>query len=380
MSSSGHIQKSLGQYLRVLPVKGFEKTVEDICRYIENSLDLNAAKETLLSKVQEITGNNYCPLMEYPHHLLLPEMRADEAVKAILLSELEIIELVESGLIQNIDTEFLHDFRVAIRRTRSILKQIKGVFYKRIIDRYNTTFSWLGKLTGPLRDTHVYLLKLEYYQQQLSEETRSHLEPLRAFLLKHEILEHKNLVRELAKKRYSNIKSSWREFLTQPVFKKTLLPNADKNIKQVSDAAIWDAYKKVIASGSKIKNDSADEKLHRMRIKCKKLRYLLEFFGDLYPKKQMSVILESLKKLQGMLGDFQDVSVQTTRLRIFETQMEEEGMLTAETLEAMESLVSCLNNIKEDIRKLYMKNYAVLTGKKIKSKFSKLFNTVSEMP
>ncbi|MFC1662475.1 CHAD domain-containing protein, partial [Gemmatimonadota bacterium] len=34
----------------------------------------------------------------------------------------------EVGMLKNLDSEFLHDFRVAVRRTRSGLTQLKGVF------------------------------------------------------------------------------------------------------------------------------------------------------------------------------------------------------------------------------------------------------------
>lgn len=368
-------QKSLGKILRVLPLKGYEISANPILDHIETKLGFEKSHETLLTKALERTKISFCPLMAFPHHDLHASMRTDEAVKAILLSELEIFELNESGLIRNIDTEFLHDYRVAIRRTRSVLKQVKGVFHKRITDRYNAAFSWLGQLTGPLRDIHVYLLKFDNYQKQLPDEIKSDLDPFREFLFNHEKTEREKLSNELTKKRYLNFKLNWRKFLEEPLPDKVHLPNAARLIKQVADESIWHAFQKVITYGKKINNDSPDEKLHRMRINCKKLRYLLEFFSDLYPQKQMLAIIKSLKKLQSMLGDFQDMSVQMDTLRIFESKMKEEGMLTEETLNAMEYLVTYLAKVKQEIRKRYMESYSYLSSEKIQLRFSKLFNT-----
>ena len=48
--------------------------------------------------------------------------------RQIHLALLGILVANEPGLRANLDTEFLHDFRVAVRRTRSLLGQIRHVF------------------------------------------------------------------------------------------------------------------------------------------------------------------------------------------------------------------------------------------------------------
>src|SRR5262249_57562017 len=59
---------------------------------------------------------------------LRPTLRADEAAKVILRGLLHVIKCNTEGVKNDIDTECLHDFRVAIRRTRAVLSQIKEVF------------------------------------------------------------------------------------------------------------------------------------------------------------------------------------------------------------------------------------------------------------
>ena len=66
----------------------------------------------------------------------------------------------ESGVRSALDTEFLHDFRVAVRRTRSLLGQIKHVFPADAVEHFSTEFSWLGRQTGAPRDMDVLVLAL----------------------------------------------------------------------------------------------------------------------------------------------------------------------------------------------------------------------------
>jgi CHAD domain-containing protein len=50
--------------------------------------------------------------------------------------------------------------------------------------------------------------------------------------------------------------------------------------------------------------------LHTVRIHCKKLRYLIEFFSELLPKGETEQVEKRLRRLQTCLGVFNDCSVQ----------------------------------------------------------------------
>jgi CHAD domain-containing protein len=73
---------------------------------------------------------------------------------------------------------------------------------------------------------------------------------------------------------------------------------------------IYKRYRRIVKKGSKISETTPDEKLHELRIDCKKLRYLLEFFTSLFPENEMKKLVKQLKQLQENLGDFNDLSVQ----------------------------------------------------------------------
>ena len=77
--------------------------------------------------------------------------------KIVLHRLLDTMLANETGTREDIDSEFLHDFRVSVRRTRSAISQIKGVIPQKILDRFRPEFTWLGQITGPTRDMDVYL-------------------------------------------------------------------------------------------------------------------------------------------------------------------------------------------------------------------------------
>ena len=83
------------------------------------------------------------------------DMRADASLRKILRVLFATMEINEQGTIDDLDTEFLHDFRIAVRRTRSALNQVKSVFPEHSRTRFAKHFAWLGDITTPTRDLDV---------------------------------------------------------------------------------------------------------------------------------------------------------------------------------------------------------------------------------
>ncbi|RWX49302.1 CHAD domain-containing protein, partial [Candidatus Electrothrix communis] len=96
-------------------------------------------------------------------------MDALTATKTIYRDLLAIMRKNEQGILDDLDSEFLHDFRVAIRRTRSGLDMIKNVLEPKISTRFKEEFRFLGKITGPMRDLDVYLLMEDDYKVRLPD-------------------------------------------------------------------------------------------------------------------------------------------------------------------------------------------------------------------
>jgi len=109
--------------------------------------------------------------------------------------------------------------------------------------------------------------------------------------------------------------------------------------------------------------------LHRLRIDGKKLRYLLEFFTELYSAATISRFIGELKKLQDILGDFNDTGVQLALIGEFKDQdiASPEAFAASSLLAEMITQRQCElrvefaehfeNFASEDNRKLYKKTF-----------------------
>jgi len=295
------------------PLKGWERETREAAAALTGK-DLRPAARTLMERALEIGGRQ--PL-DYSSKLridLQPEQAAGAALRQILLALLDTMKANEAGIKQDIDTEFLHDFRVAVRRTRSALSQVKGVLAPQSIAGFRAELTWLGRATGPKRDLDVHLLELDAQKALLSGELRDDLEPLRGFLESRRAAAGEELNEVLASERYRRLMREWRQFL-KAGRRADAGPKAGHPVKDVADRRIWKLYRRAIKEGRAIDADSPPEDLHELRKTCKKLRYLMEFFRSLYAEEQIGATIKQLKRLQDNLGDFQDQTVQMAALR-----------------------------------------------------------------
>ena len=307
-------------------------------------------------------------------------MRADAAAKAVLLQQLDALTANEAGARAGLDPEYLHDFRVAVRRTRTALGQIRDVFPQKALERFRAGFAWLGVVTGPTRDLDVYLLHFPDYRARLPEAVQEDLQPLHDFLKSHQKKEQAALVKVLDSHRYRQLMQGWRAFLEADVPAKTSLTNAMRPVREVAGEQIARVYRRVVKQGKAITRTTPATDLHRLRKSCKKLRYLLEFFQPLYPPKKIKKLIKALKLLQENLGAFQDLEVQGAALRQFSQQMVDEGETPATTLIAMGMLVAGLGDQQQRVRKEFKTHFAAFRRERNRRLFAELFPPPAKAP
>jgi CHAD domain-containing protein len=356
----------------VIPVRGFPKPCKQVAKLLQD-MGLTPAQDDPMLAALSIIGEVPSSHSSKLNLELDPAMRADQASKVILSRLLDIMKQNEAGTRTGTDTEFLHDFRVAIRRTRSALTQIKAVFPKQIVDRYKTEFAWLGTITSPSRDLDVYLLNFDEYRDSLPAAMQADIEPLRDFLIKHQKLENRALVKALDSARYRRLIKNWRLFLDQPVNQRSTLKNAGRPVIEVARERTWRVYRLAIREGNAINAQSPADDLHELRKTCKKLRYLMEFFQSLFPAEKIKALIRVLKTLQDNLGNFQDYEVQVITLKEFSHQMVAEGTVPPDTLLAMGMLIDGLERRQHQAREEFSGRYAGFSQQDNLDRFRKLF-------
>ena len=269
---------------------------------------------------------------------LSPGTPAPQAVADVVAGYLADMRANLAGLVDDIDTEFLHDFRVAVRRTRSTLKLSRDVLDPRTVARRETQAKHLGDLTSPLRDLDVHLLGLPTMRSWLVSADPEDLAPFEAHLRRRRAAAHATLVRALRNARSRDFLADWTGELAETAGPARQAVSADT----LSRRCISRAHRRVVKRGRMISADSPASDLHALRKRCKELRYALEMFTPLHDPGTTGKAIADLKRLQDCLGRFQDTEVQQAAVRTFAEQMQAAGSAPAATLLAMGELVSHL--------------------------------------
>ena len=370
----GKEKHTLPPHLHLLPLKGYEADFRDLEAFLLETPGTEASGEGELSLVLNALGLSAAPCTSKLDLELDPAMEAGEAARVIHRRLLETIRANEEGVIRDLDPEFLHDFRVAVRRTRSALTQVKGVFPPATVARFKREFKWLGDRTGPTRDMDVYLLKIPDYRAALPQGVEDQLEPLVLFLEKKKRQAQGGLRRTLGSSRYARLLRDWSAFLDEPPPECPETPNAHRPIGEVASHGIWKAYRRVLKRGKATDRNTSADALHALRIDCKKLRYLLTFFQSLYREEEAAALIKKLKKLQDNLGDFNDLQVQREALEGFAHEMMEAGNASPETLMAMGRLMGRLETEQEAEREAFHHRFRRFSRGKNRKRFNRLFH------
>ena len=293
------------------------------------------------------------------------QLPASVAVARLLLRLLDTLELNVDGVLRDIDTEFLHDLRVAVRRTRSAIKLLGSALPAGLAEQYGAEFKWLGDMTTPVRDLDVHLLGFGALTEQLLAATPADLEPFRVFLARRRAREFRRLAAALRSPRFRAITDDWRKALlvirdggTQGKRRRRREPTA----AELAISTTGRAFRRIAAHGAAITPDSPPESLHDLRKRCKELRYLLEFFAPLHDPVAYRKVVGDLKQLQDCLGDFQDSQVQREEVHVLAGAMLAEHAATAATLLAMGEIAGRLAVSQAEARADFSRRFARFAG------------------
>ncbi len=314
-STQAEEPRALLPRIRMLPVKGYEKALQELTQVFSEEQGWPLAPACLLEEAVTAVGRtpgDYSSKLDVP---LKPEQMAIDALRKILLTLLDTLEHNIAGTRADLDSEFLHDLRVATRRTRSALSQVKRVLPESVVEEFKQRFAWLGQITGPTRDLDVFLLELPLYRDSLPQAMRSDLDMLQQRLERKHVDAQRQLSEELDSEQFKSLLRDWRAVLEADVPPGEPGWFADLPVERVVSQRIWGMYKKVLKAGREAAVHGEAEAMHELRKDCKKLRYLIEFFRNLYAPGELKGIIKALKALLDNLGEFQDKEVQAIHLR-----------------------------------------------------------------
>jgi CHAD domain-containing protein len=248
----------------------------------------------------------------------------EEAARRLALKRLDAAVAAERRLEDRLDPEALHDFRVAIRRLRSVLRAYRAQLEGAARAKDRQRLKKIQRATGAGREAEVALAWLTKQQPTLHPEHLAGLNWLSAVLLERR--------RQCAEALDDELRASFRRTADRlqerlAIFRseRNLLSEHPQTSFARCLASLIEAHATdLLVSLGQVASMSDSERLHESRIAGKRLRYLLEPVRP-YVNEAQQVVKRS-KRLQDLLGDLNDVHVLMGEIdQAFEASMEQRG-------------------------------------------------------
>lgn len=275
------------QWLTLVPLRGYDRDCERIRHWLEAG-GLRPAWQWKQARVP-----------------MAADEPANVAAARVLERLLEIQQANLPGVLVGEEPEYLHDLRVANRRARTVVRQMRVALDPAAAGRLSDELRWLAAQTTSTRDLEVLLETLDASAAQLA--------PLRLLL-------ERRLERARAEMT-AMLRSSRRTQLEQTL--ESLLDVAARAsgavvppVAVLAATRIRRQHRRMVRSGAAIGPTTEAQAYHDLRKQGKELRYLLELFGTaLFDTQAVSELIATLKQLQDVLGCHQDCAVHAATLR-----------------------------------------------------------------
>ena len=320
------------------PLKGFRDTVVIIDKILEPYYR-PASMEKIYRDILDKAGSLVrITRLAYPPKIR-PNWSIGQTIKTVAAHLIDELNEYREGIIDDIDTEFLHDFRVTIRRFRAVIGQFKKVLNSEVYIRIQENIKEIGGRTGSLRDLDVLIMKEKYYLSLSSKRLQQGLHRFFSYISEKRKYELEKLAEYLQSEEYADtIKKVIAEY-SAPA--SAICGDIGISTIEFANKTIDRRYGKLRKKIDSFSHNK--EVIHAVRIDCKKLRYVLELFFQLYPRKAVKPAIKELKGFQSRLGDLHDLHVQQEMLLQALHGMEESAYKSPEANAAVGGLITILS-------------------------------------
>lgn len=263
---------------------------------------------------------------------------------SILVQLTSYILINKNGIEQDIDSDFLHDFRVSIRRILVFLKNTKQFLGEETLDFINS-FELILKNTNRLRDYDVFI---QNYNISNNQNDWKPSKELTKFVLDKREQELSNVTNFLESNYFVTFFEKWITWLEE-------INNNKDDIENVANDVILSVFKKMSKLSIYIKANISNEHAHKLRIYVKHLRYSLDFFGNFVKNNysQCNNFLEKLRLYQNKLGLITDLKF---NILFLEEIINERNSLKNDDLQNhLLKQYQQIEYLKKDISKIYSK-------------------------
>ena len=216
-------------------------------------------------------------------------------VRDMLEHQYQMIRALEAGVIAGVDPEFLHQYRVNLRRSRAVGESVHAITRVPGLKKMLKRLKQRAQATSDLRDIDVFLEDMVKTPPPLTSGSR---QGLMQWLLACQRERHQALCQQLNAPAYAEEMEAWQHFIASDDVGKALSKLTPKRIRRVLNERIARHDEDLAA----LSLDTHDTGFHELRKGVKRIRYL----ADLNPETP-EPFLSQLKHRQRLLGEYQDL-------------------------------------------------------------------------
>jgi len=242
---------------------------------------------------------------------------AIDTAAATLASYAGLMATHRDGVIEDRDPEHLHQFRVSLRRSRSLFEALKPLLVKARYKTLARELKRLNRVAGARRDLDVLGELLPPRLAGHGEATDPCAAHVSAVLATERARAHAKLVAYLNSGRYDTLVTAWSTFIDDLAAHdpKAVDHEAFEQLPPIG-TLVSAAYDRALDLGRIAMASRVRSELHDTRKAIKRLRYLIDGFSGALPKSAVAVIVEDTKALQKAFGHFCDLELEQDFLEL----------------------------------------------------------------
>ncbi len=250
------------------------------------------------------------------------------AVRKLFSDHLKQLRLFDPAARKGEDPEAVHQMRVAVRRMRSILRAFPEAFSSRQQRRFTGELRWLGQALGGVRDLDVQLERLERDSIAIPAWQRAALNGYLEALRLRKQASVAELRQTLELERYLGLLLSIEKFSNEATRRQVAGPRASQLFVEAGRASLKKLLHKFHKSVRADHSTTGPEEMHEIRIRAKRVRYLLESLSHLTGKKGYR-LERCMAKVQSVLGRYRDEIIAADMARQYAESLDVMAIPTA---------------------------------------------------
>jgi triphosphatase len=205
--------------------------------------------------------------------------------------------------VRNRESEGVHQMRVGLRRLRAAISVFSEALSDKHVEEVKAELRWLTNALAPAREIDVFLRERIRPIARRGKPRRGALAVTKDFSAKRSAA-FNSARAAVNSERFRLLLVSLLEWVESP---HTYSRGAEVAVKQYAADQLRRRLKKVYKAGRHLEQLPAQAR-HKVRIRAKKIRYALDFFGTVFPSQRKAIVrlARALKQIQEALGALND--------------------------------------------------------------------------